>query len=31
MRATGDFVGADLPDQLAVEIATDALERLELR
>ena len=31
MRATGDFVGADLPDQAAVEIATDALERLELR
>jgi hypothetical protein len=31
MRTTGDFVGANLPDQRAVEIATNALERLELR
>lgn len=31
MRAAGDFVGATLADQLALEIATDALERLHLR
>jgi hypothetical protein len=31
MRAAGDFVGATLADQLAIEIATDALERLHLR
>jgi hypothetical protein len=30
-RAAGDFVGATLADQLALEIATDALERLRLR
>jgi hypothetical protein len=31
MRAAGDFVGATLADQLALEIATDTLERLHLR
>jgi hypothetical protein len=31
MRAAGDFVGASLADQLALEIATDTLERLHLR
>jgi hypothetical protein len=31
MRAAGDFVGATLADQLAIEIATDTLERLHLR
>jgi hypothetical protein len=31
MRAAGDFAGATLADQLALEIATDALERLHLR
>jgi hypothetical protein len=31
MRAAGDFVGATLADQLALEIATDALEQLHLR
>jgi hypothetical protein len=31
MRAAGDYVGAPIADQLALEIATDALERLELR
>jgi hypothetical protein len=31
MRAAGDFVGATVADQLALEIATDTLERLHLR
>ena len=31
MRAAGDFFGATLADQLALEIATDTLERLHLR
>jgi hypothetical protein len=31
MRAAGDFVGATVADQLALEIATDTLERLRLR
>jgi hypothetical protein len=31
MRAAGDFVGATVADQLAIEIATDTLEHLELR
>jgi hypothetical protein len=31
MRAAGDYVGAPIADQLALELATDALERLELR
>jgi hypothetical protein len=31
MRAAGDFVGAALADQLALEIAIDTLERLHLR
>jgi hypothetical protein len=31
MRAAGEYVGASVADQLALEIATDALERLELR
>ncbi|HEY0533459.1 MAG TPA: hypothetical protein VGD29_17860 [Actinoplanes sp.] len=31
MRAAGDFTGATLADQLALEIAIDTLERLHLR
>jgi hypothetical protein len=31
MRAAGDYVGAPIADQLALEIAIDALERLALR
>ncbi len=31
MRAAGDYVGAPIADQLALEIATDALEGLGLR
>jgi hypothetical protein len=31
MRAAADFVGATVADQLALEIATDTLERLQLR